>query len=467
MSRPVAAGTRRPPLALLSLALAVSTLACHDLPSDPAPAVVAAKGGKGGGGSGDVTVRKVTPSDAPRNITIDLTVTGSGFEPGAVVSFERSGGEAAGITTNSTGFRSATELVANVTIETETDAALYDVVVTNYGGKRGVGVERFEVLDIVWLGTPDGERLMRATHINGSGHAVGYSYRAPFYWSVDGGPEWLWDEKYVSAFPMAINDLDAVAGYTCGWVVGAEHPSCGPREGYGVIWQPGAGGGWTTTTVTGVGELPTALTNSGELFFTRYAGSVWSFWRRPPGQTEEQLPVPQGHAISSEVVFANNTGQAVAGDLFWFDPEVSPLVLPAPAGGSAHIGAAIADRAGDLVYVVGSATVSGIRQPVRWTVEFDGAGWTVAGVERLRVSFRTWPYGTGYGRGVNSSGDAVGFVYNSRGTAVPVRWSASGVDTELPHPRSNVNAQALAINNAGWVTGYVEAPYDGAVVWKP
>jgi hypothetical protein len=127
----------------------------------------------------------------------------------------------------------------------------------------------------------------------------------------------------------------------------------------------------------------------------------------------------------------------------------------------------LSDRAGGSVYIVGSALFGGIRQPVRWALAASGEGWTIARAERLGVTFKTKPYGAGYARGVNMAGDAVGIIYDSRGVALPIRWSSSGLATVLPHPRSSVNAEALTINNAGWIAGYVEAPYQGAVVWQP
>jgi uncharacterized membrane protein len=82
-------------------------------------------------------------------------------------------------------------------------------------------------------------------------------------------------------------------------------------------------------------------------------------------------------------------------------------------------------------------------------------------------SFTTRNYGEGVARGVNADGNAVGFAYDAGGVARPIKWLSAGTALLLPCPKGGANSMAFAINNAGWVAGYVEAPSQGAVVWRP
>jgi hypothetical protein len=450
-------------LAYAFLILAMAALGCRE-PTTPTVDIVAARGARG---STDPVVQSVVPDDAPRNFTLDITVKGSGFDDGSTVQLEQDEHPVPGVTTNSTTFISSSQLRANLTIDAGVVPDRYDVAVITSGGKRGIGVERFEVLEVIWLGPLDGERLFMATRINSTGQVTGWSATTPFFWSPESGAEWIWKERTWWAYPMAINDAGQVAGYTCG-----RAPSDGGCSDYahmyGMVWTR-TGGSWSAVQVTEPGNLVTDLTNDGELFYSEYLGeSGWRSWRRAPDQPAVPLPVPSGGS-PAVAVFANNTGQAVSGTLFWwFDANrADVLVLPLPNGAAGAIAADIADRAGSEVFVVGSGSYGGFSYPVRWTLEATSTGWSVTLVERLPIPPKTKPYGYGYGRGVNSAGDAVGFYYDSRGTGVPIKWSRSGGYSILPRPRSAANAEAFTINNLGWVAGYMEAPYQGAVVWRP
>lgn len=95
--------------------------------------------------SGDPTVDGVDPSAAPQDTTLDIKVKGSNFDRGSQVRLLLNGEPTAGVVTNSTKFRNSSELIANITIAADAPVDAYDVEVTTSKGKKGIGLESFEV----------------------------------------------------------------------------------------------------------------------------------------------------------------------------------------------------------------------------------------------------------------------------------------------------------------------------------
>ncbi len=131
--------------------LAIIVMACSEpVPAGPeVPAVRAAKGGipgPPGGGNGDPTVDDTDPASASQSTTLDVRVLGSNYDAGSQVAFLLDGVATGRVTTNSTTFVSDKELVANVTIAADAEPDLYDVQVTTAKGKKGIGIELFEVV---------------------------------------------------------------------------------------------------------------------------------------------------------------------------------------------------------------------------------------------------------------------------------------------------------------------------------
>lgn len=136
------ASPRRARNGLPLLAATVLLLGCSDQPFVTAPSLA-----QGGAGKGP-TVRETDPSFAPQGTTLDVRVLGSGYDQGSSAVWALQGDTAFATTrvrTNATTFLNSSELRANITIEDDATLALYDVVVVTKGGKRGIGVERFEV----------------------------------------------------------------------------------------------------------------------------------------------------------------------------------------------------------------------------------------------------------------------------------------------------------------------------------
>jgi hypothetical protein len=96
-------------------------------------------------GPAGVTVTSATPDIGIQGTTLDVVVSGSGFDRGSRVDFARDGVVDPKLHINSTTYRTTGELVANVTIAADAVAARYDVAVTTATGKKGIGTERFAV----------------------------------------------------------------------------------------------------------------------------------------------------------------------------------------------------------------------------------------------------------------------------------------------------------------------------------
>jgi hypothetical protein len=96
--------------------------------------------------SSDIKVSSTRPDSGVRGTTLDVSVLGSGFEPGSVADWALNGERLPNqVRTNSTRYVSQRELVANITISSDATVASWDVVVTTTKGKTGIGTELFAV----------------------------------------------------------------------------------------------------------------------------------------------------------------------------------------------------------------------------------------------------------------------------------------------------------------------------------
>lgn len=114
----------------------------------------------------------------------EVTITGSGFAPGAVATWSRDG-DTTKVLVRSTRFVSSTQLVATIDIAADADLAFYDIAVTNADRKKGIGTEMFEVTTALSLGSLGGNT--NANAVSDDGNAVGYTFvnktQRAFYWS--------------------------------------------------------------------------------------------------------------------------------------------------------------------------------------------------------------------------------------------------------------------------------------------
>lgn len=111
-----------------------------------APSLNKGQGGGGGGGGSDVVVSSVFPASGSQGETLYMIkVSGSGFESGAKVAWERNGIADPLVKVLATRFKSSTEIEVDIAIDESAQVTNYDVSVTLKSGKRGVGIESFEV----------------------------------------------------------------------------------------------------------------------------------------------------------------------------------------------------------------------------------------------------------------------------------------------------------------------------------
>ena len=75
------------------------------------------------------TVTATLPTAAPRDTTLDVQITGSGFDKGSDATFTLSGVVDARVRVNTTRYVKTTQLIANVTITADALTELYDVAV--------------------------------------------------------------------------------------------------------------------------------------------------------------------------------------------------------------------------------------------------------------------------------------------------------------------------------------------------
>jgi hypothetical protein len=164
------------------LTMAVLALACEPAPTAPlADAPLAAKAPR----STDPTVTSVEPSYGRQDQTLHgVKINGSGFDRSAVATWELGGSPAAGITVLATRYIKSTQLEADVAIAADAELSLYDVAVTlTSAGKRGVGLEKFEVtIAQVVDGTCTSDSAARS--VSDAGAIVGADCTNAFYFEA-------------------------------------------------------------------------------------------------------------------------------------------------------------------------------------------------------------------------------------------------------------------------------------------
>ena len=170
---------------------------------------------KGGPNTG-LSVASTTPSSAPRNTTLNVTVSGSGFEQGSRAIWALNGDTTFATTkikTNSTTVVSASKLTANISISGDAPLDRYDVQVVTLSGRKGIGIELFTVTyEIIDLGAGDGSTAAAINDNNqivgGGGTGVG-----AFLWENGVLRQLGMPPGFTSFRAEDINDNGVVVGY--------------------------------------------------------------------------------------------------------------------------------------------------------------------------------------------------------------------------------------------------------------
>ena len=285
--------------------------------------------------------------DAARRVRI----AGSGFEPGAVVAWERDGVADPKVRVTEAVVLSSTEIDATIDIAADADLDLYDISVMSADKGKGIGTEMFEVTTAISVGTLGGNTQMNAATDNMTGvAAVGWSHADNVQWAV------VWDAE---GGLRAIDRGRAFAVDVAGTTVG------GSSDFQAMIWTSESGE-WRRSPLPVAAVSPRSEVNAiasddagvavlaggfeGVQVSRRAVKHIPVVWRRSPdGWTRIVLSGSYG-----AVRAVNARGQAVgnvdgAGATFW-DSLGNRTTLPGNGGPATGI-----DASGTIVAGVNNA----------------------------------------------------------------------------------------------------------------
>ena len=274
------------------------------------------------------TVSAANPAAARQGtVTLDVQITGSGFDDGSQASWQLNGVTYPKIVVNNTKFVSSTSVIANITVALDAAAVTYDIAVVTRTGKKGIGAEMFTVTYAVPIpGMTEGRA------INDAGQIAGYN-----------GTAIVLSDPSFGIVPVAsggeVYDVDR-NGRT---VTGKD------AAGDPVIWSSptGAGGPWATIKLPslGAGGTTRAIASDAAGDAVMIAGAslrpgvvggaarrptVWT--RTPTGWQPRYLTLPGsvagawGQAINSRGQVAGMDGSGCCNAIYW-DSLGTPTIL--------------------------------------------------------------------------------------------------------------------------------------------
>jgi len=438
-------------LSVWCAALGLLVAGCSEPTNGPLSAPSGAQFGKS---ATSIAVTAASPAQARSDTTLDVQISGSGFEVGSHADWLLDGKSDSRVRTNSTRFVSSTSLVANITIAADAIPSSYDVAVVTSNGKTGIGTDLFTIaISVVDLAAGTG-LYGRAYHVNATGYVLGTLGTDPV--SPKGFGYWAPSSSTFSVIDATVGSTDIGKGNAAGdW---AEHFDF-PR-----VWLVTGENSWSPTTLAPLGAnagTPAAINASRVVVGRTSLGAV----RWPdPNSAPALLPLPaiSGIDASSSQAWAINSNGDIVGTvratsgntsvdyaLLWTTSGQSVTVLPPPPGASSRSATGINDVGVIVGYYAGSG---GKSFPMRWTP--NGAGYTIG-----TLSTST---GNNLRGSVNICGRAVG---GASGKAYV--WDASGGLTLLPLLPGASEAQANAINDGGTVVGATKFVANGRSSYKP
>jgi len=308
---------------ILLLALTAVLQSCQSPSADApltAPPTVASMGRVATG----PTVTAANPAAARQGtVTLDVQITGSGFDQGSRASWQLNGVTYPKIAVNKTQVVSPTSLIANITVALDAAPVTYDIAVTTSTGKKGIGAELFTVTYAVPIpGMTEGRA------INDAGQIIGYN-----------GTAIVLSDPSLGIVPVAsggqVYDVDR-NGRT---VVGKD------ADGYPVIWSSstGPGGPWTAIKLPSLGAAGTvrgiasdaagdAVLLSGATLLPNAPRTPTVWTRTATGWQPTYFTIPAG-VVSAWGQAINSRGQVVGMDgsgccsaIYW-DSLGTPTVL--------------------------------------------------------------------------------------------------------------------------------------------
>jgi uncharacterized membrane protein len=428
--------------------LAAIAVACGDrsatAPTEPSFAASAT--------GADPTVRSTVPASSPRDTTIQILVRGSGFDQGSRAVWALDGDTtfaATRIRTNATTFVNARELVANVTIESDAQLALYDVEVLTSRGKKGIGLELFEVTVGITILPGVGGNSAWAAAINDAGIVAGGAVdeKEQFYavrWRQVAG---IWQVEKLAgglgAFASEMNNRGTIAGGTLHrgavlWTQGGKLVDLGLGSVHDINEEE---------TVVGSRPVDNAPPfNTEAAIWTKRSPSTWN-----PSELLPRLP----NGGMSQAIGINEGGTLIVGDA-WDAEGVEHAVTWRRAGGVWQTPTIIANSLSSAVTEVNSnGDVAGSGFPCGGgsVPECNGQAmfWLPDGT---RLDLGALGIFSSHTEAINEAGHIVGFAVSTEYFPFPIRWSPrTGVVQDIGLPLGDLQGEARSINNRGQAVG--------------
>lgn len=419
-----------------------------------------ARGAAGGGGKAP-SVKSTNPATGARGTTLDVQVIGSGFDAGSRARWALNGDTTAAVTkviTNATTFVSSTELIANISIGADATLDLYDVMVVTGGGKKGIGIEKFEVTVLINL-LPDLGGTSSAWAINSSGTVVGGSGNqagttfVPVRWTPS-GTTWTISALAGSGDGVALGINDA------GTIVGQ-------RNQVAFLWTTaGAAIPLGPGNANDINQSETVVGSSGGIaaVWTKTSATTWSGPELlpilPGGQgqfaTSEAMGINDANVVVGHAWDANGVERAVKWELSsgqWIGPTIVDQTFASYIWDINELG----DMAGGFCGAPAPPTCNA----------FDAVFWPSGGAALVLPGISNWSSAVG----LNNLGEVVGWSNtaarrNIVPKTMPVFWS-SAVLRRLFLPPGFIGGMANGINDNGQAVGNAtrSTGLDNAAVW--
>jgi probable HAF family extracellular repeat protein len=369
-----------------------------------------------------LSVTATSPSQATLDTTLDVKVSGSGFDAGSQAQWLLSGNSDPRVRTNSTLFVSSTSLVANITIAKDAIPSSYDVAVTTTTGKKGIGTELFTVLAMQEMSSPAGSSNAWSAAANGDvvGARAGgcNSSMLPVIWPAAGAPVDL---------PLIAPWCNGIANFVNSSGVMVGRLNLGTNSTVPVRWLPNG----SDYSVEPMGLLPDG--SSPDLMGMNDSGYVVANHNGSPGSRP-----------------------------YWWSRDSGWLPIATVTGASDCYANAI-NTVGEIS---GSCAISGVLTAVFWSSRFaiptllprlpgSTLRFTAMGLNNLGVVV----------------GDGYSFAKSGQATYTGARWTRTGStwSIETLPGLSAGGSQPKSVNDAGWIvgTGWVGSDKNHAFVIAP
>jgi len=384
-------------------------------------------------------VTSANPAASKRDTTIDVQVIGSGFAAGSRVDFLLNGVVDSKIHTNSTRYVSATELVANITIDATAVVDYRDVAVTTLAGKKGIGTEAFAILNGGEI-TVAGITALLTRDVNSSGIIVGYGTgtggcgNRGYVWSeATGGMALPLPTGYCASIADAVSEggviIGPIAKQSSSYELARWTPNGSGSWNVQVIGRPVSNSTWLTTHgVNDVGSISSSWKNADGTLDSWYWNQAtgWVRLSRPAGSTFCELEKMNNH---DEMVGYCHTSSG--NGIYWGNPTAPARQLPSPQGGVAGNAYLISESG----VIRGASTIGGVDHMVLWIPD-GGGGWSIQDLGTMSVADR------------NEQGSIL-VTTTPRAQYTPV----GGVTESLGVHLTGGNVSNQSVNGTTWIAG--------------